>query len=93
MLKCKEAAWKRFHREYLVALRERQNVNHKDKLEDIQTGDTVIIKGESKNRGHWKLATVEKLHPGKDNVIRVAGLQTGKKYLERPIQLLHPMEL
>ena len=33
VLKCKEAAWRRFHREYLVALRERQNVNHKDKLE------------------------------------------------------------
>ena len=28
VLKCKEAAWKRFHREYLLALRERQNVNH-----------------------------------------------------------------
>ena len=93
VLKCKEAVWRRFPREYLVALRERQNVNHEDKLEDIQIADVVIIKGESKNRGHWKLTIVEKLHSGKDNVTRVVVLQTGKKYLERPIQLLHPMEL
>ena len=79
--------------EYLVALRERQNLNHKDKPADVLTGDVVIIKGESKNRGHWKLVIVEKLHPGKDNIIRAVGLRTAKNYLERPIQLLYTMEL
>ena len=47
MLKCKEAAG-RFHRKYLAALRERHNLNHKGKLANIQIGDKVIIKGESK---------------------------------------------
>ena len=32
VLKCKKATWRRFHREYLVAIRERHNLNHKDKL-------------------------------------------------------------
>ena len=91
--KCKQAAWKRFRHEYLVALRERHNLNHKGKDTNIQIGDVVIIKGESKNRGKWKLAIVEKLHRGKDNVVRVVGLHTAKNYLERPIQLLYPMEL
>ena len=91
--KCKQAAWKRFQHEYLVALRERHNLNHKGKDANIQIGDVVIIKGESKNRGNWKLAIVEKLHRGKDNVVRVVGLRTAKNYLERPIQLLYPMEL
>ena len=86
VLKCKEAAWRRFYREYLVALRERHSLNHKDKLAYIQIGDVVIIKGENKNRGHWKLAIVEKLQPGEDNAIRAVGLQIAKNYLERPIQ-------
>ena len=93
ILKCKQAAWKRFQHEYLVALREQHNLNFRDKQANIQIGDVVIIKGESKNRGTWKLAIVEKLHTGKDNVIRAVGLRTAKNYLERPIQLLYPMEL
>ena len=92
-LKCKEAAWGRFHRNYLVVLTERHNLNHKDKFADIQIGGVVIIKGESKNRGHWELAIVEKLHSRKDSVIRAVGLRTGKNYLERPMQLLYQMEL
>ena len=36
---------------------------------------------------------VEKLHFGKDNVIRTVGLRTAKGYLERDIQLLYPVEL
>ena len=55
----KQAAWKRFQHEYLVALRERHNLNHKGKDTNIQIGDVVIIKVESKNRGNWKLAIVE----------------------------------
>ena len=31
VLKCKEAAWRKFHREYLVALRERHNLNHRER--------------------------------------------------------------
>ena len=53
----------------------------------------MIIKGESKNRGHWKLAIVEKLHSGKDNVIRAVELRATKSYLKRPIQPWYPMEL
>ena len=60
VLRCKEAASRRFHHKYLVALRERHNLNHKDKHADIHIGEVVIIKGESKNRGHWKLSIVEK---------------------------------
>ena len=82
MLKCKEAAG-RFHRKYLAALRERHNLNHKGKLANIQIGDKVIIKGESKTTGgHWKLANAEKVCSGKGNVIGAVGLQTAKNYLE-----------
>ena len=92
VLKCKKTAWRKLDRESLVALRERRNPNHKDKLAAIQIGDVGIIKEEGKNRGHWKLAIVEKLHFGRDNVISKNELRTVKNYLERPIQLLYPME-
>ena len=52
VLECEEAARRWFHQEYLVAFSERNNLNHKDKLADIQIGDVDIIKGESKNWGH-----------------------------------------
>ena len=47
--KCKQAAWKKFQHEYLVALREGHNLNHKGKDANIQIGEVVIIKEESKN--------------------------------------------
>ena len=47
--KCKQAAWKIVRHEYLVALRERHNLNHQGKDANIQIGDVVIIKRESKN--------------------------------------------
>ena len=54
------------------------NLNHKDKLADIQIGDIMIIKGESENRRHWKLAIVEKVRSEKDYVLRVFGSRAAK---------------
>ena len=93
VLKCKEVAWIMFHCKDLVAFREQHNLSDKDKLETKHIGSVVMIKGESKNRQHWKLAIVEKLHSGKNNVIRAVGLHTDKKYLKQPIKLLYPIEL
>ena len=89
----KEALWKRWKHEYLVALREKHNLKNKDKTFKINVGDVVLIKGEEKNRGHWKIGIVNHLYSGKDNIIRVAQLRIGKKLIDRPIQLLYPLEL
>ena len=43
---CKEALWKRWKYEYLVALREKHNLKHKDKTFKIKVRDVVMIKGE-----------------------------------------------
>ena len=91
--RCKEALWKRWKHEYLVALREKHNLKNKDKTFKINVGDVVLIKGEEKNRGHWKIGIVNHLYSGKDNIIRVAQLRIGKKLIDRPIQLLYPLEL
>ena len=59
----------------------------------LAKGDVVIIKGEEKNRGLWKLGIVEELITGRDGVVRGAKLRAGRSYLERPVQHLYPMEL
>ena len=91
--RCKEALWKRRKHEYLVYLREKRNLKHKDKTFKINVGDVVMIKGEDKNRGHWKIDILNHLYIGKDNIIRVAQLRIGMKLIDRPIQLLYPLEL
>ena len=59
----------------------------------INLGDVVMIKGEEKNRGHWKISIVNDLYIGRNNIIRVAQLRIGKKLIDRPIQLLYLLEL
>ena len=91
--RCKEALWKRWKHEYLVALREKHNLKSKDKTFKINVGDVVLIKGEDKNRRHWKIGIVNHTYSSKDNIIRVAQLRTGKKLIDQPTQLLYPLKL
>jgi hypothetical protein len=56
-------------------------------------GDVVIVSSDNKNRGAWPLAVVEETYPGKDGVVRAVRLKTKNGTLERPVQLLYPMEL
>ena len=60
-VRCKEAAWRQWKREYLTALRERHNMAHKTKVVKIDIGDVVMIKGEDKRRGKWEIGIVGKL--------------------------------
>ena len=53
--RCKDALWKRWSSEYLKALRERHNMKHSSKVLSLKIGDVVIVKGEEKNRGKWKM--------------------------------------
>ena len=68
-VRCKDAAWRRWKREYLTALRERHNMAHKTKVVKIDIGDVVMIKHEDKRRGKWKIGIVKELHRGKDQGI------------------------
>ena len=86
--------WGRWSIEYLKSLRERHNLKHNKKRQlSLSRGDIVIIKGEEKNRGHWKLGIAVELITGRDGVVRGVKLRAGKSYLERPTQHLYPLEL
>lgn len=76
---------------------ERQNLNRKAEETTFNPGDVVVIKGEERNRGLWKIEIVERLIPGRDGsskrLVRGVRLRTGNSYLERPVQHLYPLEL
>ena len=90
---CKDALWRRWLKEYMNALRERHNLSHGKKRFEVHVGDVVLVKSDEKNRGKWPLANVRAIYPGRDEVVRAVQLQTGKGFLERPIQHLYPLEL
>ena len=91
--RCKDAMWKRWTSEYLRGLRERHNLKHKGSSGVVKKGEVVIIKGDEKDRNHWKLGIVEELMPGKDGVVRAVRLRAGRNRLERTVQHLYPLEL
>lgn len=53
-------------------------MNRKQSQRSLAKGDVVIIKGDEKNRGLWKLGIVEELITGRDGVTREARLRAGK---------------
>lgn len=93
LLRCKEALRKRWQSEYARALRERHNLKHPDKQANIERGDIVMIKGDEKNRARWKIGRVTNMIEGRDGIVRVVKVVTGKGEFERPIQFLYPLEL
>ena len=52
----------------------------------------MMIKGDEKNKGDWKLGIVKELIAGRDGVVRGAKLRAGNATLERSVQHLCPME-
>ena len=90
---CRQRIWERWSNEYLKYLRERHNLVHHSKEMKLDVGDVVIIKGDEKNRAHWKTGIVEKLIKGKDGVVRGTRMRAGQNYLERAVDHLYPLEL
>ena len=55
--RCKDIVWKRWSCEYVKALREKHRISL-GKAAEISTGDIMLIKGEEKDRGLWKMGVV-----------------------------------
>ena len=71
---CKQVLWNRWHAEYIRALRERHNLKHKAHELTVKTGDVVLIKGDEKSRGKWKIGIVKQIIPGRDRNVRAVKL-------------------
>ena len=63
--------WKRWKAEYLLELRESHRYGPKTDLSSgLSEGDMVLIHGDSKRRGFWKLVKIHQLIKGGDVLVR-----------------------
>ena len=79
----------------MSALRERHRLRRgkKRKENSLEVRDVVIVKSQERNRSFWPLGNVEQLIAGRDGVVQGAKLLVGQSHVERPVQLLYPLEL
>ncbi|CAB4026448.1 Hypothetical predicted protein [Paramuricea clavata] len=88
----RQHAWSRWQREYIHGLMEYHRVN-KSPSAVPEIGEIVLIVGDEKNRGRWMKGKVVKYVKGKDGVIRGVIVLHKGNYLERPVQLVCPLEI
>ena len=89
--------WRRWQREYLLALRERHEGRTASKGRSAKEGDVVIVHEDGVKRGDWKMGVVDGLIRGRDNEVRGAHVRVTTKgrvvNLTRPVQKLYPIEV
>lgn len=78
--------WKRWIREYLPLLQERQKWNKEQP--NLKQGDIVVIMDSTAPRGSWPLARVLETSPDKKGLVRSVRLQTKNSVIERPVAKL-----
>jgi len=82
----KAHAWRRWKREYIHSL-------NKERAATPVVGEVVLVVGNEKNRGEWKKGKVSRLIQGKDGVVRGVILLHKGHTIERPLQLVCPLEI
>lgn len=75
--------------EYLTTLQVRQKWNLTS--DSAKVGLVVVVVQANLPPLQWPLATIEKLYPGKDGVVRVAQIRTKTNSYLRPIVKLCPL--
>lgn len=78
--------WKRWIREYLPLLQERQRWNEKKR--SLLVGDIVVTMDPSAARGSWPLCKVLTVFPDEKGCVRSVKLQTKTSVVERPVSKL-----
>ena len=90
-----KAFWRVWRREYLVNLREYDQVKRKksNNPSSPKIGEIVLI-GDQTPRSRWKLAKIVKLISGTDGAVRAAEVKTSNgNVLQRALQHLYPLEI
>ena len=83
--------WRRWKQEYLYQLTVRNK--WQKETAPIHVGDIVLVSEDNVSRGKWPLGRVEKVHLGKDGLVRTATVRVQKSILTRPVQRLHRLEI
>lgn len=87
-----------FQSHYLTSLRERHRVEHRQprivSRRNPRVGDKVQVKGDTKNRIHWKVGTIASILNSTDGEIRTARVQLiDGTTLTRSVGQLYPLEM
>ena len=88
----KAHVWKRWKTEYVHSLMESHRMN-KETATTPKVGEIVLVVGDEKNRSEWKKGKVVRLVQGKDGVVRGVALFRKGHTIERPLQLVFPLEI
>lgn len=84
-----QSFWKRWRTEYLQSLQVREKWNTPSV--PITTGTVIVIMTENLPPLSWPLAVIDKIHPSKDGIVRVASVRTAKGTYLRPVVKLCPL--
>ena len=88
----KQHFWKRWHKEYLNELRTRSKW-HPGTHENIKIGTLVTVKEDNLPPMRWKLGRIIEVHPGPDNIVRVATVKTADGIYDRCVKKLCPLPI
>lgn len=78
----KQEFWQRWSKDYLNQLQMRFKWHYKV---DVRLGQVVVIVEDNVPATQWPMGRITKLHPGKDNIVRVVTIQTKNGELKRPL--------
>ena len=89
--------WNQSRHKYLTDLREFHQTKVSKDPRPVQIGDVVTVYDESKRHGEWRLAVIESLIKGNDDVVRGANIRVIAKgkpsRMSRSVQKLYPIEV
>lgn len=84
-----QSFWDRWRMQYLHGLQVRQKWNTPSV--PITPGTVVVVMNDNVPPLAWPLAIVDKIHPSKDGIVRVATVRTAKGTYLRPVVRLCPL--
>ena len=82
--------WKRWLKEYITSLQERQKWRQPKR--NIEIDDLVLVADENATRNRWPLGRVTKVFPGTDGLVRSVEVKTKENTYRRPIHKLCLLE-
>ncbi|XP_068721773.1 uncharacterized protein [Montipora capricornis] len=87
----RQHVWQRWKKEYVHSLMESDRIK-RGECNYPEIGEIVLIIGDEKNRGEWKKGRVLTHIRGRDRVVRGVGLLHKGNQIQRPLQLICPLE-
>jgi len=82
--------WKRWRREYLPSLQERQRWLRPRR--NFKVDDLVLMVDDNAPRGQWSIGKIVETYPGRDGKVRSVEVKAGTKFYKRPIAKLCLLE-